>query len=267
TAIDASGCAASQWSTVPFGPNYLQTSASTTPSLCPLNNGTIDLSIMSGGTAPFSYVWSNGATTQDISGLSSGTYSVTITDAAGCVITRNKYVHGQTPISISLSSTDPTCWNSDGSLTANVSGGTAPYTYQWNSNVTTPTLSNIPEGGYAVHVTDANGCQATKYEYINHPASCWAHITGTVYNDLNGNCAVDVGDSPLPGQIIDFGGGNYYANSMQTGMYNRKVVPGTYNFTHIPQSGFTLNCPTSAYSATVAAGTTSSGNDFYDEPD
>src|SRR5690606_1944104 len=47
----------------------------------------------------------------------------------------------------------------------------------------------------------------------------------------------------------------------------RKVVPGTYNFTHIPQSGFTLNCPTSAYSATVAAGTTSSGNDFYDEPD
>ena len=267
-ATDAIGCEAYSNANVAPGPNYLQTSVTTTTAVCPNNNGAIDLTIIGGGTPPFSYSWNTGATTQDISGLSSGTYTVTISDAGGCVITRNKYVPGSSPVIANASvSQTPTCWNSDGSVMVNASGGTAPYTYSWNAGPATQSYTGIPMGYYGVYVTDANGCQDYDYVHLDQPSNCWAYIEGTVYNDVNGNCVVDAGDDPRVGQIITLAGYGAYANSQQTGSYSAKVVPGTYDVFHAPQSGYTLNCPTAPYTVAAAAGVTYPGNDFYDQPD
>lgn len=267
TATDAIGCSATSWAYVQPGPNYLQTYANITPSVCPQNNGAIDLVIVAGGTPPFTYVWSNGATTEDISGLASGNYSVQITDAAGCVIVRNKYVDGVSPVYASVSTTPATCWNSDGSATVSVTGGTPPYTYSWVNGATTATNPNLPMGYHGVTVTDANGCTDYAYANVTQPSGCWSYISGTVYDDLNGNCVVDAGDSPLAAQFISLGGNSYYYNSQQTGAFSAQVVPGTYSVMQVAQAGYTLNCPATPYSVTATAGNTYPGNDFYNEPD
>ncbi|MCX6305012.1 MAG: GEVED domain-containing protein [Bacteroidetes bacterium] len=122
------------------------------------NNGTISLTV-SGGTAPYTYLWSNGSTMQNISQLSPGAYSVTITDAYGCFATDSWTVTEPPPILVSYSITRD-C--SVGSIHLNVSGGTMPYSYLWDYNgMTTKDLADVPAGTYTVIVTDANGCIET----------------------------------------------------------------------------------------------------------
>lgn len=112
-----------------------------------------------GGTLPVTYEWSNGATTQNITDLAAGTYTVTATDAKGCTATANGTVAPKAAIEIGLIKTDPTCTGAtDGSITSSVAGGTPPYTYEWNNGETSPNLANLSPGTYEVTVTDAKGC-------------------------------------------------------------------------------------------------------------
>ncbi len=113
-----------------------------------------------GGTAPYTYIWSNGATTEDISGLVAGNYGGTITDANGCVVTGGPLpLSGPSPIqSTVLTVGEGTLGASDGSIDLMVSGGTAPYTYVWNNGETTEDIAGLAPGVYCVTITDANGC-------------------------------------------------------------------------------------------------------------
>ncbi|HWQ33930.1 MAG TPA: hypothetical protein VNQ79_13855 [Blastocatellia bacterium] len=123
------------------------------------SDGSIDLTV-SGGTEPYTYSWSNGATTQDLSGLATGSYSVTVTDANGCTKSLNDIPIAE-PAALALSEkhTDVKCnGGSDGSIDLTVSGGTEPYSYSWSNGATTQDLNSIPAGTYNVTVTDANGC-------------------------------------------------------------------------------------------------------------
>ncbi len=114
---------------------------------------------VSGGALPYSYLWSNGGTTNAISGLCPNTYSVTVTDANGC----SKVASLTIPTSLSLSTTGITtaCASScSGSASVTASNGLAPYTYKWNDGLaqTTATATNLCASNYKVLVTDANGC-------------------------------------------------------------------------------------------------------------
>lgn len=108
-------------------------------------NGSINLSV-SGGTTAYSYLWSNGATTQNISGLQAGTYSVTVTDANGCTASANATL---TQPAATLNTTISTASNvscyglSNGSLNLNVTGGTSPYSYNWSNGATTQNISGL----------------------------------------------------------------------------------------------------------------------------
>ncbi|MBX7226824.1 MAG: hypothetical protein K1X55_12400, partial [Chitinophagales bacterium] len=166
TVTDANGCTASTSVTInnTNGPSLSTTKVDAT---CGNNNGSIDLSV-SGGTSPFTYAWSNGATTQDISSLAAGTYTVTVTDANGCTASTSVTINNTNGPSLSTTKVDATCGSSNGSIDLSVSGGTSPYTYAWSNGATTQDISSLAAGTYTVTVTDANGCTASTSVTINN---------------------------------------------------------------------------------------------------
>ena len=126
--------------------------------------GEIDLSI-SGGTLPYSFDWSNGATTEDISGLAAGTYTVVVTDALTCSDTATFDVTEPDALLIDGAGTvvqAVACSGaSTGSITLAVSGGMLDYIFDWSNGASTADLAGLVAGSYTVFVTDANGCTDT----------------------------------------------------------------------------------------------------------
>ena len=111
-----------------------------------------------GGTAPFTYAWSPMATnTPILNNLAAGTYTVTVTDVNGCTSQTTVTITEPTPLVATSIATDELL-GSDGTATVNVSGGTAPYTYNWSSGGIGATETGLVAGVYTVNITDANGC-------------------------------------------------------------------------------------------------------------
>lgn len=146
-------------------------------------NGTASV-LADGGTAPYTYLWSNGAITNTINNLSAGTYTVTVTDANGCTSNASYLVTQPSALSITVTGTLATC---NGSVNANVSGGTTPYIYLWNNGATTQSISNVPAGTYSVVVTDANGCTVTGAYTITGNSSINPTATVTNVNCFGGS--------------------------------------------------------------------------------
>jgi gliding motility-associated-like protein len=160
TVTDANGCSVST-PVVITQPDVLTVTANPTGVTCNGNaDGTVTSSVV-GGTAPYTYQWSNGATTADLTALGAGLYSVTVTDANGCTATVSATVNVTNALVINLGITNATCGDSNGAIDASVSGGSAPYTYTWSNGGSGNSLSGLAAGSYGLTVTDANGCSAT----------------------------------------------------------------------------------------------------------
>ena len=164
TITDNVGCNESAYTTV-NEPSALTSSNSSTNILCwGDGNGTIDLTV-NGGTTPYFFLWSNGATTQDLASLSGGAYSVTATDANGCMITENAIISEPSALASSITTTDVNCnGGADGEADLTVTGGTAPYNYLWSNGSTAEDETGLNAGSYSVTATDANGC--TIFEFF-----------------------------------------------------------------------------------------------------
>ena len=122
--------------------------------------GSINLSI-SGGTAPYTFLWSNMATTQNISGLSAGTYSVTVTDNKDYTETVEFTLEDF--LSVTLTGLNISCHGDDtGAITTTIVGGKAPFTYIWNTGASTANLTGLTLGNYSVKVIDAYNNSVTK---------------------------------------------------------------------------------------------------------
>ncbi len=139
-------------------------------------DGSIDYTVM-GGTAPYIFAWSNGATTEDISGLAAGNYSVTATDRNGCsttssiTLTQPALLTADIVLGTYICGTNVSCNGaSDGSAVVNVTGGCGPYTYDWGTLGTSGTINGLPAIAVAVTVTDANGCQVFASDELTEPA-------------------------------------------------------------------------------------------------
>ncbi|HEV7349824.1 hypothetical protein [Telluribacter sp.] len=154
---------------------FLNTPTTTTKVACNGNDGAVTLNV-TGGTAPYTYLWSNGATTKNITGLVPDTYSATITDGNNCTTTASATVAARVSTTITHSSTSATCFGlKNGAIDISTTGKT-PLTFLWSNGNTTEDISKIGAGTYTVTVTDADGCKQSQPVVVAQPAA----ITGTI---------------------------------------------------------------------------------------
>lgn len=168
------------------------------------SNGSINLNVAGGATPYATYSWSNGATTQNISGLTAGNYSVTVTDLNGCTKTESVMVNLPAPLLYTKSVSNyngfsVSCFGStDGSINITPTSGLSPYIYTWQRigdtfTATTEDLNNIPAGEYMLTIEDANNCVQTEIIELTQPGK--ALITFTLSSSIAGgfniNCFGD----------------------------------------------------------------------------
>ncbi|MEJ8820312.1 hypothetical protein, partial [Lacibacter sp. H407] len=169
----------------------VQANAVPTHALCFGGNGSVNLTV-SGGTAPYSFLWNTGATTEDLASVPAGAYSVTVTDANGCTETANATVNQPTDVTANAVPTHALCFGGNGSVNLTVGGGTPPYTFLWNTGATTEDLASVPAGAYSVTVTDANGCTETANATVNQPTDVTANAVPTHALCFGGNGSVNL---------------------------------------------------------------------------
>ncbi|MDY0779349.1 T9SS type A sorting domain-containing protein [Tenacibaculum sp. IB213877] len=127
------------------------------------------ISTVSGGTAPYTYFWSTGDDTKDLTNVSTGNYFVVIRDANGCQVTENISLTTPNPLTITANINEIICYNKcSGSIDLTIEGGMAPYDIHWNTGQTTDFIDNLCHGDYTVTVTDQKGCSIEKVITINN---------------------------------------------------------------------------------------------------
>jgi hypothetical protein len=241
-AYDNSGqCPDSATITITVQPG-IDATISTAQASCNTSNGAIDLTVTA-GAAPFVFAWSTGETTEDIMNLTPGTYCVTIIDANGCTRSLCDTVSG--PFNIFTNQGASACGGSTGFAYALASGGVGPYTYDWSSGQTQPTVGNLPTGWYSVTVTDqGSGCSQHRNIFIGQLPNCQATISGYVYSDTAQTCNAN-GLSGLPNVLVGLSNGSYTYTDANG--YYQFIVNDTMNYTVtvLPFAGVTAHCPSS----------------------
>jgi len=210
--------------------------SSTNETFFQMADGTAETSV-SGGTPPYSYLWSNGSSSSSISNLAPASYSLTVTDANFCSLTQNVIIKAIdcSSLNLSLSSTDETFFQANNATaSASVSGGASPYTYSWSNGATTANLTSLSPGAYTVTVTDALGCNTT--QTVNVSAINCDNFTANVsftnesYYQTNDGSAM----------VTPTGGTSPYTYSWSNGAISNSIsnlVPNSYTIEVIDNLG------------------------------
>jgi len=199
------------------------------------NNGTATC-LPSGGNSPYAYAWSNGETTQSISGLSPDSYTVSVTDAQGCITIGTVSIaqFGCASLEINLTQVNIDCFgNCNGSLDIiNIENGNAPYTYMWSNDADSKTLSNLCPGNYNVTVIDNSNCSIFGSFSIIEPSQ------------LNSSIAIThesgVGESDGTANASTSGGVSTYSYLWSNGMTTQSIsglAPGVYTLQTTDSNG------------------------------
>lgn len=256
-------------------PASVDTNASCTSTVCALSvsgtmvnvscyggtNGSINTTV-SNGTSPYTYVWSSGASSEDISNRTSGNYTITVIDANFCSATKS-FVISQpaSPVAVvSAVITNANC-NSGGSINIAASGGTSPYTYNWGSGLTTEDRTGLNPGNYSVTVRDNYNCSVTQSFTVGQDAG--PYISGLATNtSCNNSCdgAINLSVTGAAPFTYDWGTG-FGATEDTSGL-----CAGTYNVTVADSNNcgiattFTIASPAAlSATATITASVSCSG--------
>ena len=235
---DANGCIDTTSVIITQPQSGLSLSSTQVNVLCFGNNtGAINLTV-AGGTAPYTYAWSNNTTAQDPSNLIAGVYTVTVTDANGCTATLSITItQPATAVSISTTVQNILCLNGTGSVNSTSAGGVSPYTYSWSNQATTQNITNLQAGNYTVTVTDANGCTANAVGVV-------AITLSTVPVQINNSTGTNVLTCTTPAISLQATGGVTYTwtgGQTPNAANNVITIPGSYTVNMIDPNG----CPVS----------------------
>lgn len=151
------------------------------------------IATVEGGVAPYTYTWSNGATTENLEGVSGGYYVLIVTDANGCEAKATAIVENTVFIDINGIIKNSGCSVNNGAVDVTVEGGVAPYTFLWSNGSDSEDLSGLAAGSYRLTATDANGCLSSRTFIIreNNPISLSATMQQTACVENNSG-AIDL---------------------------------------------------------------------------
>jgi len=213
TVTDANGCTVTETVQITEPTALSATNTQTNVSCNGGSNGAASV-VASGGTGTYSYLWApSGGTAATATGLTAGTYTVTVTDENLCFVTNTITITEPDALNLTTTPVDVSCHNgNNGSATVSVTGGTGTYSYSWSpSGGNAATATNLTAGTYTVTVTDANSCSASATVKIMQPANpvilntnpvsgitvTGASLSGTASSDGintdNGSCLTEVG--------------------------------------------------------------------------
>jgi hypothetical protein len=231
---DSLNCSQTMSITLTQPQSEISTTSSIVDLIC-LNapTGAIDLT-MNGGTPGYSYLWSNGETTQDIDSLASGDYSVTVIDNLGCIFNTTLTVEDPIdPMLVNPTVTNVACFGgSDAEIALAISGGLPSYDILWSTGDTLAVIDSLIAGNYSVLVTDAQGCETALSFTITEPAPIVAYF----------NPSVTFGCSPLSVTFTNNSSGPYtnslwnFGNATSTTTQNGITTftqPGCYDISLI----------------------------------
>lgn len=231
TLHDGTGCVTTANGVV-GQPVALTLSISVQNATCPgMGNGSATVS-PGGGTGPYTYLWSNGQTSQTAASLSAGTYTVTLRDNNNCTTSQSASV-GPAALSLAVSTQNPACFgSSNGSATINPSGGAMPFAYAWSNGQTTQTATNLAAGTYTATLTDANACTHTTTANLGQPTALglfMASTPSTAFGANNGTASASpYGGTPGYVYVWSNGGSTSTISSL---------IPGTYTVTVTDMNG------------------------------
>ena len=233
TVTDVSGCTATSTTAIISPTNIITTLTPSNIKCFGDSNGGITSNV-SGGTAPYTYLWSNNATSSSISGLNSGTYSVTVTDANNCTKIVSIILSNPDKLNLSTISNDLICPNSTtGFITITVLGGTPGYTFLWSNGSTSKDLNNIGAGTYSITVTDKSGCTVTKSLTINQPIPI-----DFALNKMDQNClGLADGKISISNLIGGTPGYSYIWSTGSVASSISNILPGIYSVTVTDSKG------------------------------
>ena len=217
----------------PGNGNMLTTSTVSEISCNGYNDGGININV-SGGNAPFIYNWDNGSTSQNISGLTAGTYSITITDNIGCITNESYTLTDPPPFLPTINSSDITCFgNNDGII--EVINEPSSTSYLWSNTATSSSITNLATGNYSVDVIDINNCVFDTVIQISEPAelnvncsanniSCNGDDNGNISFSISGGVTNYIIDMPPFNDTLFNGLTTYTKDSLSQGVYNYSVI-------------------------------------------
>lgn len=187
------------------------------------SNGQISISVL-GGTPPYSFVWSNGATTSQISGLAAGTYSVTVHDIQYNIVDSTYTVGQPDALDVDLISTPVSCYGGgNGSIEVVVTGGTPPYIYAGSAGITSSFNDNLSAKIYAVYIVDSNNCMSLSGTSVDQPSEINVQTTishATNIGLTNGSASLSVSGGTPPY--------SYFWSNNFTGSSCSNLGAGTY---------------------------------------
>lgn len=235
TVTDASGCqygslVENNYASLTSIPTFSVVAVTTTANC---TDGTATATLTAGAVFPVSYSWSTGAATPSVIGLVTGNYDVTVTDALGCTASTTGFVPQSIVIFAPVVATGATCTAADGSVTANGTGGTAPYSYLWSNGATTQSQTGIGAGLYTVAVTDANGCIGTDAGTVgaSSPIVVTYTTTPTLCTSPTGSATLSILGGTPPYTTM------WYTTPAQTGATAVTLAAGDYAYRIIDGAG------------------------------
>ncbi len=220
--IDANGCTVQSGVFTVTQPNAIVAMVTLgTPVGCSgSSNGSLN-SVVSGGSAPYSYAWSTNETTSSISGLSGGVYTLTVTDANGCQTTGSYSLVEPNSFTGVVYSTNVSCYgDNDGVAAAIALGGQYPFTFNWSTGAVTESIVNLTAGTYTVTIVDANNCETIQTTTITQPTQISVSFITFAQSATPGSNAIVMAN-------VSGGTGPY------TYLWNNTVVTSYIKYVHV----------------------------------